>query len=290
MCKISDAINTMCPDRRNNKPVKVFDFKMVGNWVDAADGLEVQGDGSELTYTYLHVADDSMKVAAKKMKYKYTTILQGDVGTGGVINLGSYGTADSQGSKVEGVYVHRITHKPFLCTEVGYCGAALVAAPTCEFGRDVTDITVNDLQVKDLGDGINSVNRPFNIGLGDTRGLSSCKGEGTTNVTNLVFKDFSIYLNPLSNSTFFNRGNKGGQIDNINFFVPPVNASVAGKVAIYPDGDAFAYFICGPPASPLGCWNTSGVGGKANPTFENVRYDSSGNFGRINFPYTPPTP
>ena len=98
-------------------PVKVFDFKMVGNWVDAADGLEVQGDGSELTFTYLHVADDSMKVAAKKMKYKHTTILQGDVGTGGMINLGSYGTADSQGSNVEGVYVHRITHKPFSCTE-----------------------------------------------------------------------------------------------------------------------------------------------------------------------------
>ena len=203
----------------------------------------------------------------------------------------------SKNSNVNAVYVHRITHKPVRrsCPEIGYCGAALVAAPTCEFGRDVTDITVNDLQVKDLGDGINSVNRPFNIGLGhiglgDTRGLSSCKGEGTTNVTNLVFKDFSIYLNPLSNSTFFNRGNKGGQIDNINFFEGKVNENVAGKVAIYGYGDAFAYFICGPPASPLGCWNTSGVGSKANPTFENVTYDSSGKFGTINFPYTPPTP
>jgi hypothetical protein len=105
-----------------------------------------------------------------------------------------------------------------------------------------------------------------------------------------VFKDFSIYQNPLSNSTFFNRGNKGGQIDNINFFVGPVNASVKDKVAIYPGDGNFAYFICGPPASPLGCWNTSGVGGKANPTFENVTYDSSGKFTRINFPYTPPTP
>ena len=77
------------------------------------------------------------------------------------------------------------------------------------------------LQVNDLGDGINSVNRPFNIGLGTLVELSfhAAKREtATTNVTNLVFKDFSIYLNPLSNSTFFNRGNKGGQIDNINFF------------------------------------------------------------------------
>jgi hypothetical protein len=297
MCKISDAINNMCPARRNNKPVRVFDFKMVGNWIDAADGLEVQGDGSELTYTYLHVADDSMKVAAENMRYNYTTVLQGDVSTGGVIDLGSYGTASSKNSNVNGVYVHRITHKPVSCSEIGYCGAALVAAPTCEFGRDVTDITVKNLWVNNLGDGINSVNRPFNIGLGPTAGAFGLKcgardasSQTTTNVTNLVFKDFSIYQNPLSNSTFFNRGNKGGQIDNINFFVGPVNASVKDKVAIYPGDGNFAYFICGPPASPLGCWNTSGVGGKANPTFENVTYDSSGKFTRINFPYTPPTP
>ena len=284
-------------NRSNNRPVKVFDFKMVGNWVDAADGLEVQGDGSELTYTYLHVADDSMKVAAENMTYNYTTVLQGDVSTGGVIDLGSYGTASSKNSNVNGVYVHRITHKPVSCSEIGYCGAALVAAPTCEFGRDVTDITVKNLWVNNLGDGINSVNRPFNIGLGPTAGAFGLKcgardasSQTTTNVTNLVFKDFSIYQNPLSNSTFFNRGNKGGQIDNINFFVGPVNASVKDKVAIYPGDGNFAYFICGPPASPLGCWNTSGVGGKANPTFENVRYDSSGKFTNINFPYTPPTP
>jgi hypothetical protein len=287
-------------NRSNNRPVKVFDFKMVGNWVDAADGLEVQGDGSELKFAYLHVADDSMKVAAENMTYNYTTVLQGDVSTGGVIDLGSYGTASSKNSNVNAVYVHRITHKPVSpvsCPEIGYCGAALVAAPTCEFGRDVTDIKVKNLWVNNLGDGINSVNRPFNIGLGPTAGAFNlpCSAtaklsQTTTNVTNLVFKDFSIYLNPLSNSTFFNRGNKGGQIDNINFFEGKVNENVAGKVAIYGYGNGFAYFICGPSGSPLGCWNTSGVGSKANPTFENVTYDSSGKFGTINFPYTPPTP
>lgn len=260
---------------------------MVGNWVDAADGLEVQGDGSELTFTYLHVADDSMKVAAKKMKYKHTTILQGDVGTGGVINLGSYGTADSQGSYVEGVYVHRITQKPFSCNKgIGYCGASLVAAPTCEFGRDVTGIEVNSLQVNNLSSNINSVNRPFNIGLGDTRGIGSCGGDAKTDVTNLMFKDFSISVNPLTNSTFFDRGKLGGAINNINFFDGKVNANVAGKVAIHEYGDDFAYFICGPKVSALGCWNTNGVGSNANSTVKNVTY-SSGTFSNINFPYTP---
>ena len=224
-----------------------------------------------------------------------------------MIDLGSYGTADSQGSSVEGVYVHRITQKPStssLCPqgETGNCGAALVAAPTCRFGRSVTDITVNNLQVNDLGNDINSVNRPFNIGLGSSYGASGieyCNGIDTnppsaieTNITELTFTNFGIYTGALANSTFYYRFTEpvNSKINEINFFVGPVNASVKDKVAIYPGDGNFAYFICGPPASPLGCWNTSGVGGKANPTFENVTYDSSGKFTRINFPYTPPTP
>ena len=306
MCKISDAVKNMCrADRNNNKPVKVFDFKMVGNWVDAADGLEVQGDGSELTFTYLHVADDSMKVAAKKMKYKHTTILQGDVSAGGMINLGSYGTADSQGSYVEGVYVHRITQKPSTSTrcpqgETGNCGAALVAAPTCRFGRSVTDITVNKLQVNDLGNNINSVNRPFNIGLGTSNGFqkSGCNDGNPlaieTNITELTFTNFGIYTGALANSTFYYRftGPVNSEINNINFFDGKVNANVANKVAIYSNSTT-ALFICGVggdavPGLPIAnCWGNQGMG---MGTKNNVSYSSSNfNFGTINSLH-PPTP
>ena len=296
-------------NRSNNRPVKVFDFKMVGNWVDAADGLEVQGDGSELTFTYLHVADDSMKVAAKKMKYKHTTILQGDVSAGGMINLGSYGTADSQGSSVEGVYVHRITQKPSTSTrcpqgETGNCGAALVAAPTCRFGRSVTDITVNNLQVNDLGNDINSVNRPFNIGLGSSYGASGieyCNGNDTnppsaieTNITELTFTNFGIYTGALANSTFYYRftGPVNSEINNINFFDGKVNTNVANKVAIYSNSTT-ALFICGVGGDAVqglpiaNCWGNQGMG---MGTKNNVSYSSSNfNFGTI-YPYTTPTP
>ena len=168
---------------------------------------------------------------------------------------------------------------------IGYCGAALVAAPTCEFGRDVTDITVKNLWVNNLGDGINSVNRPFNIesGCNDGNPLAI-----ETNITELTFTNFGIYTGALANSTFYYRftGPVNSEINNINFFDGKVNANVAGKVAIHEYGDDFAYFICGPNGSALGCWNTNGVGSNANPTVKNVTY-SSGTFSNINFPYTP---
>jgi hypothetical protein len=227
-----------------------------------------------------------------------------------VIDLGSYGTANSQGSYVEGVYVHRITQKPStssLCPqgETGNCGAALVAAPTCRFGRSVTDITVNNLQVNDLGNDINSVNRPFNIGLGSSYGASGieyCNGNDTnppsaieTNITELTFTNFGIYTGALANSTFYYRFTEpvNSKINEINFFVGPVNASVANKVAIYSNSTT-ALFICGVGGDAVqglpiaNCWGNQGMG---MGTKNNVSYSSSNfNFTNINFPYTPPTP
>ena len=113
MIKLKDALSNNAPNPNNDFPVKTFDFKMVGNWPGQADGLEVHGKDSSLQYTYLHIADDSMKVAAHNLAYEYTTVLQGNVGTGGLIHLGSYGTGRNMTKgHVTGVYVHRITHQP----------------------------------------------------------------------------------------------------------------------------------------------------------------------------------
>ncbi len=132
MIALIDALEGKTP-MDNDSPVKTFDFKMVGNWPGQADGLEVHGKESLLQYTYLHIADDSMKVAADKVVYEYTTVLQGDVGTGGLIHLGSYGTGRNMTKgHVTGVYVHRITHQPNSDqNKSGKYGAALVAALTC---------------------------------------------------------------------------------------------------------------------------------------------------------------
>ncbi len=277
----------------NNYPVKTFDFKMVGNWAGQSDGVEPQGAGSQLSYTYLHIADDSMKVAARDVRYTQTTVLQGDVSTGGVIHIGSYGThrESTEGSVVDGVYVHRITHKNVEDdTRPGYKGAALVAAQTCEFGNNVEGVKVTNLRVNDLGNGISSVNKPFNLGLGASFGFDDCGLTTKTFVRNLSFEDFQIYLNPLAKSTIFNRGADGGTISNINFFDGNVTTQTAGKVAIFnlETDSSFAYFICGvDTADQSGCWNTLGENGNGvYPTASNITY-AGPDITDINFPFGP---
>ena len=285
------------PAFSNDSPVKTFDFKMVGNWPGQADGLEVHGKESLLQYTYLHIADDSMKVAADKMIYEYTTVLQGDVGTGGLIHLGSYGTGRNMvKGDVKGVYVHRITHQPNSDqNKSGEYGAALVAALTCPYGNDVSGVTVTQLRVNDLGNGINSVNRPFNIGLGISNG-DDCSGTtATTNVGPMTFTDFLIYLSPLSDSIIFNRIAAPSEVKDLNFFDKTLNASPTGKVVIYPPNNSnIGYFICGTgsdndatfPSSK--CWNTIGEGGNTNyPTLNNVLYSGDGSILKVNYPYGP---
>lgn len=274
----------------NNHPVKSYDFKMVGNWIGASDGLEVQGDGSLLQYIYLHVADDSLKVSARNIAYEQTTVLQGDVGTGGLVHLGSYGTArnSTQGSVIDGVYAHRITHKRFSKQNgTGYYGAALVAAQTCTLGNNVEGTTVKNLRVNNLGTGISSVNRPFNIGVGDSYGFAPCGEKKTTAVKDLTFINFAIYLDPKSDTTLFNRSLDSGDVSNINFFDGTVNTNPVGKVAIHNElkEPAFAYFICGNAVANK-CWNTMGEGAG---TSVNILYSPSSGyqFKEINFPYSP---
>ena len=302
MLSVEDAINaTNLPNpgpndgqkSANDYPVQVFDFKMVGNWVDAADGLEVQGHNSYLGYTYLHIADDSMKVSANNLRYEQTTVLQGDVQTGGLINIGSYGTGRpiANGANVDGVYAHRITHKLGNCNgqdngAVGWCGAALVASPTCQYGNNVKNVKITQLRVNNLGDDSSSVNKPFNIGLGDSYGFSTDCGNGTlTNVENLLFTDFKIFINPQADSSIFDRSTGGGLLEPIGFYDGTTSTNPVGKVTIYPGGDdTFGYFICGTDVVAQ-CWNTNGEG---QNTEKNVDYSLPGPFGEINFPYGNP--
>ena len=293
-----DRVNGVTP-LDNDSRVKTFDFKMVGNWPGQADGLEVHGKESllQLQYTYLHIADDSMKVAADNLTYEHTTVLQGNVGTGGLIHLGSYGTGRKMTKgHVTGVYVHRITHQPAGGQDgSGYSGAALVAAQTCPYGNDVSGVTVTQLRVNNLGNGISSVNRPFNIGLGISAGGPCSSSDATpTNVGPMTFTDFLVYLNPLSDSTIFNRiATPPSTVKDISFFDKTVNASPTGKVAIYPPNNSnVGYFICGTGSDTLTdypsskCWNTSGENGGTG-TKNNVLYSGDGSISEIHYPYGP---
>ncbi len=110
MASLEELIGNTVDRSANNHPIRISDVKIVGNWRDAADGPEIGGDGSVVEQIYLHVADDAIKIPARGMRYRHTTVLQGDIG--GVVNLGSYGyNRGVQGSVVDGIYIHRITQK-----------------------------------------------------------------------------------------------------------------------------------------------------------------------------------
>jgi len=98
----------------NNAPVNVLDLKVVGNWLDAADGPEVMGEHSRLNGVYIHAADDSIKAAVSDLAMKEITVLQGNVG--GVVDFGSYGysrvdtvTGTVHGMALRDIRVHRVT-------------------------------------------------------------------------------------------------------------------------------------------------------------------------------------
>jgi hypothetical protein len=98
----------------NNAPVNVLDLKVVGNWLDAADGPEVMGEHSRLTGVYIHAADDSIKAAVSDLAMKEITVLQGNVG--GVVDFGSYGysrvdtvTGTVHDMSLRDIRVHRVT-------------------------------------------------------------------------------------------------------------------------------------------------------------------------------------
>ena len=161
----------------------------------------------------------------------------------------------------------------------------------------MSGVTVTQLRVNDLGNGINSVNRPFNIGLGISNG-GPCKltdDATATNVGPMTFTDFLIYLSPLSDSIIFNRIAAPSEVKDLNFFDKTLNASPTGKVVIYPPNNSdIGYFICGTgsdsdttlPSSK--CWNTIGKGGNnAHPTRNNMLYSRGGSILSINYPYGP---
>lgn len=284
----------------NNKPVKLFDVKMPSNWIDAADGPEVGADGSDISFVYLLVADDSIKIAAQRLSYQEATVLQGNAG--GVINLGSYGyNRGITGSTVSGVWVHRITHNLLNGKAQDDDRGGIVTSRTCPMsplgkdagtGANLEGATVENLYVPKLGtsQGINSVTRPIAIGVsgsGSTDRDVFCDknrlatggfrvgGDGQTNP--LTFTNFQIYPNPLSDSLLYNEppSNVGVNWGQIKFYTgddPPPGGQVDKSEAVTLHGDDDnAYFVCGyvkPADASAKCFNGKGVGGAPNLQYE----------------------
>ncbi|HEY5148477.1 MAG TPA: hypothetical protein VIJ23_01365 [Mycobacterium sp.] len=284
----------------NNKPAKMFDVKMPSNWIDAADGPEVGADGSDISFVYLLVADDSIKIAAQRVSYQEATVLQGNAG--GVINLGSYGyNRGITGSTVSGVWVHRITHNLLNGKAQDDDRGGIVTSRTCPMspfgtssgtGANLEGTTVDNLYVPKLGtpNGINSVTRPIAIGVcgsGSTDRDGFCDkgrlatsrfrvgGDGTSNP--LTFTNFQVYPNPLSDSLLYNDPPSNVPVNwgQIKFYTgddPPPGGQVdqTKAVTLRDDNDG-PYFVCGyvdDDQAKKKCFTGQGVGGAPNLQYE----------------------
>ena len=152
----------------NNFKVEVSDLKVVGNWIDASDGPEIMGIHSTVKSLYLHVNDDSIKVAVDGITISDVTLLQG--ATGGVVDLGSYGynRGSIRGAVVDGVYVHRITHTYPYDEYNGLVVTRLCPVkPLNDLNADAANLqnaTVKNLTVNKMGR-VNTVQRPVAIGV-----------------------------------------------------------------------------------------------------------------------------
>jgi len=133
--------------RASNRPVRMWDVKTPGAWVDAADGPRVTADGSSFAHLYCHHADDNLKVDSSSSVYSHVTLLQGDVGA--AVELGTYGIGIRErtvrNSSVSGVYVHRITQTSGMDDNLG----SLLGSRTCPWNVTLRDLTIRGLFVPD---------------------------------------------------------------------------------------------------------------------------------------------
>ena len=296
----------------NNFKVNVSDLKVVGNWIDAADGPEIMGQNSTVESLYLHVNDDSIKVAVNGIRISDVTVLQGDAG--GVVDLGSYGynRGSISDAVVDGVYVHRITHTTGYDPYNGLVTTRLCPVkPLCEncdhSSANLENATVQNLTVMKVDD-INTVQRPAAIGVlasylnSDEQGTTIpgfCTAPTATSVTisNIKLLNWDVYVEPSEDSKLYNNGTVSGvnaenKAIQYNWVYPSVaffdsnflNNVPENAVRLYPANSVW-YAACGLPTGS--CYNKNGPyrPGQPNVVTESINSDVP-NFHYL-FPYMP---
>ena len=157
--------------------VRMRGYRQVGGWVDQADGPAISGWYSEISNSFIHANDDSVKVQAPLIKASANTVLQGNAGNAvgyayGFVN-GSVLT-----SLVDQTFVHRIVNKH---AGNGYGVVAMRVVPDNywswynTFGKlTVENIYVPSFDKTNFGS-MNSVYRANVLEIGN-----ECRGFGPT--------------------------------------------------------------------------------------------------------------
>jgi len=303
-----------------NNAAKLFDVKTPGSFVDAADGPNLFGDGSQLLYCYLHHADDTVKVSASDSLYYRNTVLHGN--TGSTILLGNFGL-NLVGNKVTNadvneLFVHYIWQDGDETQGAGtYTG--ILGMQTClNDWSDITlsDITVRNVYVPDLGEGKTRVNRVFGLGAldpgheggqGGFCARTNSPALYNVHLNNIYLTKWQVFSEPTAMSYLFanqdESGNQRGQFypDNLQFFDPGCGHDYAciqkSAVSIYHrNADEGAYFVCATDTDSYNCmdaqngafWQQSnmcpgGVSGSAG--CQNVAWSQVDVAGKVQFPW-----
>lgn len=265
-----------------NKKAFVYDVKQIGNWPDAADGIELYGDGSSAWHTFQQCTDDCLKLQANDVTFFATTLVSGSVG--GAVNSGAYGdlwghSLDLHNMKADGVWCHRCIH-----VNGGYDKySGIVRIGSCpKKGFIMKNVVVNDLYIPSYGGNIvNFVDALFSMGsLDPDSDFCKIKKEDAAGpeMYDSSFSNFHIYVQPTRQSQLYANYKDGFTIfDNINF----------DRIFIYKTGDGLTgwYTVCGQSNKQEAmdnCVDSDGLGHMVQNLFYN------GNMlklSSINFPY-----
>lgn len=131
-------------------PVKIYDFKQLASWINQADGPSWQGKGSIMQHSFIHAADDSVKMEGLNSTAYRTTVLQG--GSGAAAGNGYSLVNGGTNTVVDGLFVHRIVHGPLgFDYDRGVVSVQINPNTSLHYQEDPNyNITVRDLYVPSL--------------------------------------------------------------------------------------------------------------------------------------------
>ena len=207
----------------NFQPIHVFDTKMIGGWVDASDGIETFAPNSYFDRNFMHINDDSIKIFTNHIRFNNTTLWQGNAGA--AIAPAAYGYVNGPitDSQVNGVFVHRVTHKFDNNRAQDDDMGGLISNRVCfndDYFHEKNDIymgslTINNLYVPSLENihksDVNSISRVIVLSAINP-GSDTTKGNPTDRL--------HFYKRPTSKNVLKNAYIQGIKLENVNVNLP----------------------------------------------------------------------
>jgi len=303
---------------------KLYDVKTPGSFVDAADGPNLFGTGSQILSCYLQHADDTVKISASDSHFLGNTVLHGN--TGSVVLLGNFGSGLFSNKVTEAVLTGLYVHYVWMTGEKDQQGpnthTGILGMQTCLSAQaDIyfDTVTVESVWVASLGADKTKVNRAISMGALDPGYTANpspfCASTDdllikNVYLKNLFLKQWDVYEEPeywsllFSNSNDLNTYQRGYLVvENLQFYdlncKENFDCILTSAVKMHHEDNPGqgGYFVCAMEQLTRNCMDAQGAywqsgqfcetGGDATcQNFESFQVDSatSGPNGNLWFP------